>query len=191
MAVEFVQVARTRLQAHRMSATNPLTYRPFLIHFLFNYASVSTRCHPAPAQPMRNLIRVAGWSPASILRVISPRFQPFRHGAPAIVLACLAPALAPAGAPVAEPDAAAETITSPGFAVDHRHCDGSESTPVVLPLPRPLGRQHAGASLEVEARLDPDGRVAAFRRLAGSAQLEEELGFSLQRSRFAPGSSPT
>ena len=104
-------------------------------------------------------------------------------------MACLAPAAgsrAEAPEPASVP--AGDTITSSGFAVDHRHCDGSESTPVVLPLPRPLGRQHAGEVLEIEARLDPDGRVAAFRRISGSPQLESELEFSLQRSRFAPGS---
>jgi TonB family protein len=138
---------------------------------------------------MRNFIRGAqGRSPARILRVTFWRSRPFRRGPAAIVLACLVPALAASGVPDAETDAAADTITSPGFAVEHRHCDGSESTPVVLPLPRPLGRRHAGASLEIEARLDPDGRVAGFRRLSGSRQLEDELEFSLQRSRFAPGS---
>lgn len=116
------------------------------------------------------------------------RSHPYRRGVAAIVLACAGPALAASGAPEAGPDPAPDSVTSPGFAVEHRHCDGSESTPVVLPLPRPLGRQHAGAFLEIEARLDPDGRVAGFRRLSGSRELEAELEFSLQRSRFAPGS---
>jgi protein TonB len=103
-------------------------------------------------------------------------------------MACIGPvpnarAASPEPAPAASPD----TVTSPGFAVEHRHCDGSESTPMVLPLPRPLGRQFAGASLEIEARLDPDGRVAGTRRVGGSRALESELEFSLQRSRFAPG----
>ena len=120
------------------------------------------------------------------MRFISP-YSCFR-GTAAALLAGLGPALAAhAEAPDSQPPALADTITSPGFAVEHRHCDGSQSTPVVLPLPRPLGRQHAGASLEIEARLDADGRVAGFRRLGGSRALEDELEFSLERSRFAPG----
>lgn len=87
-----------------------------------------------------------------------------------------------------EPDGASDLLAIPGFEVTHRHCDGTESTPAVMPLPRPLSRRFAGSRLELEADLDDEGRIADVRRLSGSASLQDELAFSLERTRFAPGS---
>jgi len=83
---------------------------------------------------------------------------------------------------------ATDRLVIPGFEVSHRHCDGTESTPAVMPLPKPLSRRFADTRLELEAGLDDEGRIADVRRLAGSASLMDELAFSLERTRFAPGS---
>jgi TonB family protein len=81
-----------------------------------------------------------------------------------------------------------ETLEEPGFAVDHQHCDGSISTATLLPLPKPLGRKFAGTEVTVEAALDAEGRPGELEIRDGHEPLLEELSFSLDRTRFAPGS---
>ncbi len=189
MPVEFVQDAGTRRPVPVAAARNVPVLKGFLIKSWFSFGTGDR--WPAAELPAAKRNSVRGGPapfPARISGVIS-RICFQRRRSPGVAILLLAFCGVPShAAPVpAGPPDADHTITSPGFAVAHRHCDGSESTPVVLPLPRPLGRQYAGMSLEVEARLDPRGRVEDFARVSGSRDLEDELAFSLQRARFAPG----
>ena len=94
----------------------------------------------------------------------------------------------PAPAAAGFPSGEFETLEEPGFAVDHQHCDGSTSTAAMMPLPKPLGRQFAGTEVTVEAELDAEGRPGDLELRDGHEPLLEELKFSLDRTRFAPGS---
>ena len=108
---------------------------------------------------------------------------------PLALLVLLLPGAAIAAEPRSATDGseeASDLLVSPGFAVNHRHCDGTESTPAVMPLPKPLSRRFADTRLELEADLDDEGRIADVRHLEGSAALLDELAFSLERTRFAP-----
>jgi TonB family protein len=82
-----------------------------------------------------------------------------------------------------------DIIEEPGFLVTHQHCDGTLSTPAVLPLPKPLSRRFAGTEVVLEATLDETGRTSEVTQTDGYEGLFEELAFSIQRTRFAPVSA--
>ncbi len=106
-----------------------------------------------------------------------------------VLLTASALSAGPSAAAGGFPSGDFEILEEPGFAVAHQHCDGTVSTASVMPLPKPLGRQFAGTEVTLEAALDPEGRPENLDLTDGHEPLLEELRFSLDRTRFAPGSS--